>query len=107
MRADNRLIWLCLYTLASIYGILPVYFSHLTIYVGRMPIPVIAIAQMREWEKATWASGQAEAEVIRRVGKCVGTYASRLTMPDDLIVILAGKGHNGEDARCAQEHLGK
>jgi NAD(P)H-hydrate epimerase len=70
-----------------------------------MPIPVITIAQMREWEKATWASGQTEAEVIRRVGKCVATCASRLTFPDDLIVILAGKGHNGEDARCAQEHL--
>lgn len=72
-----------------------------------MPIPVITIAQMREWEKATWASGQTEAEVIRRVGACVARYALRLTMPDDLIVILAGKGHNGEDARCAQEHLTK
>jgi yjeF C-terminal region, hydroxyethylthiazole kinase-related len=70
-----------------------------------MPIPVITIAQMREWEKATWAIGQTEAEVIRRVGKCVATYALRLTLPDDLILILAGKGHNGEDARCAQDHL--
>lgn len=70
-----------------------------------MPIPVITIAQMREWEKATWASGQTEAEVIRRVGKCVAEHALRLTRPDDLIVVLAGKGHNGEDARCAQDHL--
>jgi ADP-dependent NAD(P)H-hydrate dehydratase / NAD(P)H-hydrate epimerase len=70
-----------------------------------MPIPVITIAQMREWEKATWAIGQTEAEVIRRVGKCVAGLALRLTRPDDLIVILAGKGHNGEDARCAQDHL--
>ena len=70
-----------------------------------MPIPVITIAQMREWEKATWASGQTEAEVIRRVGKCVAGHALRLTRPDDLIVILAGKGHNGEDARAAQGHL--
>lgn len=72
-----------------------------------MPIPVITIAQMREWEKATWASGQTEAEVIRRVGKCVADHALRLTKADDLIVILAGKGHNGEDARCAQDHLTK
>jgi NAD(P)H-hydrate epimerase len=72
-----------------------------------MPIPVITIAQMREWEKATWATGQTEAEVIRRVGKCVATCALRLSLADDLIVILAGKGHNGEDARCAQEHLTK
>jgi hydroxyethylthiazole kinase-like uncharacterized protein yjeF len=70
-----------------------------------MPIPVITIAQMREWEKATWAIGQTEAEVIRRVGKCVAGHALRLTRPDDLIVILAGIGHNGEDARCAQDHL--
>jgi len=70
-----------------------------------MPIPVITIAQMREWEKATWAIGQTEAEVIRRVGKCVAGHALHLTRPDDLIVILAGKGHNGEDARCAQNHL--
>jgi NAD(P)H-hydrate epimerase len=70
-----------------------------------MPIPVITIAQMREWEKATWAIGQTEAEVIRRVGKCVAGNALGLTRPDDLIVILAGKGHNGEDARCAQGHL--
>jgi NAD(P)H-hydrate epimerase len=72
-----------------------------------MPIPVITIAQMREWEKATWAMGQTEAEVIRRVGKSIAQHALRLTQTDDLIVILAGKGHNGEDARCAQDHLGQ
>src|SRR2546421_6090624 len=70
-----------------------------------MPIPVISIAQMRDWEKATWAAGQTEAEVIRRVGECVARHALRLTRPDDLIAILAGKGHNGEDARAAQPHL--
>jgi hydroxyethylthiazole kinase-like uncharacterized protein yjeF len=70
-----------------------------------MPIPVITIAQMRDWEKATWATGQTEAEVIRRVGKCVAAHALRLTRPGDLIIILVGKGHNGEDARCAREHL--
>jgi hydroxyethylthiazole kinase-like uncharacterized protein yjeF len=70
-----------------------------------MPIPVITIGQMREWEKATWASGQTEAEVIRRVGNCVAEHALRLTKADDLILILAGKGHNGEDARAAQGHL--
>lgn len=70
-----------------------------------MPIPVITIAQMRDWEKATWTTGQTEAEVIRRVGKCVAEHALRLTRPDDLIVILAGQGHNGEDARCAVDHL--
>lgn len=70
-----------------------------------MPIPVITIAQMREWEKATWAAGQTEAEVIRRVGQCVAAHALRLTQPDDLIVIVAGKGNNGADARASQDHL--
>src|SRR6266481_6264449 len=60
---------------------------------------------MREWEKATWAGGQTEAEVIRRVGKAVAQHALRLTRPDDSILILAGRGHNGDDARCAREHL--
>src|SRR6266705_6697012 len=70
-----------------------------------MSLPVINISQMREWEKATWASGQTEAEVIRRVGKCVARLALRLTKPGELILILAGKGNNGADARAANEHL--
>src|SRR5229473_6167647 len=70
-----------------------------------MPLPVISIAQMRDWEKATWASGQTEAEVIRRVGQSVAGHALQLTRPGDSILILAGKGHNGEDARCARDHL--
>jgi NAD(P)H-hydrate epimerase len=70
-----------------------------------MPVPVITIAQMREWERATWAAGQTEAEVIRRVGKCVARRAARFTRPGDPILILAGKGHNGEDARAAREYL--
>jgi NAD(P)H-hydrate epimerase len=70
-----------------------------------MPIPVINIAQMREWENATWTAGQTEAEVIRRVGKKIAKRARKLTRSDDAILILAGKGHNGEDARAAREHL--
>ncbi len=70
-----------------------------------MPIPVITVSQMREWEKATWATGQTEAEVIRLVGKCLSQFALRLTKPTDLILVLAGKGNNGADARAAREHL--
>ena len=70
-----------------------------------MPVPVISIAQMRDWEQATWAAGQQEAEVIRRVGQCVGRRALHLPQVGDLVLILAGKGHNGDDARCAREHL--
>jgi hydroxyethylthiazole kinase-like uncharacterized protein yjeF len=70
-----------------------------------MPVPVITVAQMREWEIATWASGQTEVEVIRRVGKRVAKRARRLTRSNDFILILAGKGNNGSDARAAQEFL--
>ena len=70
-----------------------------------MPVPVINLAQMREWERATWVTGQTEAEVIRRVGGQIARLACKLTRPGDLILILAGKGHNGDDARAAQEFL--
>jgi len=70
-----------------------------------MPVPVINLAQMREWENATWATGQTEAEVIRRVGKRLARRARRLTRAGDFILILAGKGHNGDDARAAREFL--
>jgi NAD(P)H-hydrate epimerase len=70
-----------------------------------MSVPVINIAQMREWERTTWAGGQTEAEVIRRVGKRVARRARRLVRSDDLILILAGKGNNGADARAAREFL--
>ena len=70
-----------------------------------MSLPVINVSQMREWEKATWETGQTEGEVIRRVGKIVAQHALELTKRDDFILILAGKGHNGDDARRACEHL--
>lgn len=70
-----------------------------------MSVPVISVAQMREWEQATWARGQTEAEVIRRVGQCVARRVRELTHPDDFILLLAGKGHNGDDVRAAHECL--
>jgi NAD(P)H-hydrate epimerase len=70
-----------------------------------MPIPVISTAQMREWEAATWAAGQTEAEVIRRVGKRVARRARKLTRAGDTILFLIGKGHNGDDARAAAKQL--
>jgi NAD(P)H-hydrate epimerase len=70
-----------------------------------MPIPVISITRMREWERAVWVAGQTEAEVIRRVGQKIAVRARELARPGDTILILAGKGHNGDDARAAQEFL--
>ncbi len=71
-----------------------------------MPIPVITVAQMREWEKATWATGQTEAEVIRRVGKRIAKRVRKFTRSSDAILVLAGKGNNGNDTRAASEFLG-
>ena len=70
-----------------------------------MPVPIISAAQMREWERATWASGQTEAEVIRRVGRRVARRARKLTRAGDTILFLVGKGHNGDDARAAAKQL--
>ncbi len=70
-----------------------------------MPTPVITIAQMRAWEQATWATGVSEESVMRRAGQAVAHCALRMTCPGDEILILAGKGHNGDDARFAAEHL--
>ena len=70
-----------------------------------MPAPVISVTQMREWEQATWATGKVEADVIARVGKIVAQRALQLTLPGDAILLLAGKGHNGDDTRHAAEHL--
>jgi len=66
-----------------------------------MPLPVVTVAQMREWEKATWASGQTEAFVIEQAGTAVARKAESITRPNALIVVLSGKGHNGDDARVA------
>jgi len=70
-----------------------------------MPVPVISVAQMREWEKATWAAKRSPAQVISRVGHLVTSRAKQLTRPGDLILILAGKGHNGDDARQTGQNL--
>jgi hydroxyethylthiazole kinase-like uncharacterized protein yjeF len=70
-----------------------------------MAVPIISVAEMRDWEKATWESGQTESEVIRRVGAAVAKIAIELTAPSDEIVLLAGKGHNGDDVRAAGQFL--
>jgi ADP-dependent NAD(P)H-hydrate dehydratase / NAD(P)H-hydrate epimerase len=70
-----------------------------------MPLPIITVAQMREWEQATWATGQSEDAVIARVGEIVARRALDMTRPGARVLILAGKGHNGDDARQAVRFL--
>lgn len=66
-----------------------------------MPIPVISVAEMRSWEAATWDAGVQESEVIGRVGQAIANWLLPRTHPSDSILIVAGKGHNGEDGRAA------
>ncbi|MBI3415987.1 MAG: NAD(P)H-hydrate dehydratase [Verrucomicrobia bacterium] len=70
-----------------------------------MPVPIISVAQMREWETASWAAGRSEADVIGQVGRLVAQRALRLTRAGERILILAGKGHNGDDVRESRPHL--
>jgi hydroxyethylthiazole kinase-like uncharacterized protein yjeF len=70
-----------------------------------MPSPVISVSQMREWEQAAWAAGKVQSEVIARVGEIVAARARQMAGNGGRILILAGKGHNGDDARQAMKHL--
>ena len=70
-----------------------------------MPLPVISVVQMREWERATWATGRTEENVIVRVGEVLARYVLKVSRADDSILVLAGKGHNGDDARAMVAHL--
>ena len=70
-----------------------------------MSLPVITVEQMRRWEAATWESGKTEAEVIAQVGEIVARRALELTQPGDSILLLSGKGHNGDDVRAMANHL--
>ena len=70
-----------------------------------MPLPVITVEEMRAWEKASWDAGRQESEVIQNVGRMVAERALKLTQAEDRILVLAGQGHNGDDARAAVPHL--
>lgn len=70
-----------------------------------MAVPVISVEQMREWEQATWATGKKEGQVIRQVGEILGERIRGLTEPEDRILLVAGKGHNGDDALYCRASL--
>ena len=60
---------------------------------------------MRQWENASWAAGKTAPEVIQNVGRILAQRLVELSDSWDTIWVLAGKGHNGDDARAAQPHL--
>ncbi len=70
-----------------------------------MAIPVVSVETMRAWEQATWQQGTTEAEVIALVGESIATWIRRHFGSAKRILILAGKGHNGDDGRAAANNL--
>jgi NAD(P)H-hydrate epimerase len=62
---------------------------------------------MREWEETSWAAGRKAVRVIDEVGRAIARRLERLATPCEKILFLAGKGHNGDDARAACRHLGR
>ena len=70
-----------------------------------MPSSIITVEQMREWETATWASGIEETDVIEQVGLKVAAWLNERTPSTDRVLLLAGKGNNGNDVRHTLPHL--
>ena len=64
-------------------------------------LPVLSVQQMRQWEEATWATGQSAERVIQLVGRRLAQRILELSSPGDAVWIVAGKGHNGDDGRAA------
>lgn len=70
-----------------------------------MPVPVISVKEMREWESRTWDSGIREKDVIDQVGRRIAGWIGDHIPSGSRIVLLAGKGNNGADVRAASEAL--
>jgi len=70
-----------------------------------MPAPIVSVAQMRDRERRTWANGVSPTSVIERAGQAVAAVARRMTGAGAPILVLAGRGHNGDDAEVAARHL--
>lgn len=66
---------------------------------------IVSVAEIRDLEARTWAAGVAQADVIRRAGLAVAEVVRRLTRPGDPVLVLAGRGHNGDDALEAADGL--
>lgn len=64
-----------------------------------MPIPILSVAQMRGWEQATWDAGIKEEAVIRQVGGRIAEWLLETIDHDRKLLLVAGKGNNGEDVR--------
>ena len=66
-----------------------------------MALPVLSVNSMRAWEAATWDAGVDPGTVIQRVGNRLAAALLARTGPHDRLLLLAGRGHNGDDLRAA------
>jgi len=72
-----------------------------------MPDPVLSVEAMRAREMRTWASGIQPETVIRRAGIAVAEVARGMAKPGAPVLVLSGRGHNGDDAEVAAGALGE
>lgn len=70
-----------------------------------MAYPVLTPGEMRAWEESTWQNGISPESVIDRVGRMLAAEVQSRTRPGDRIVIVAGPGNNGADAKACARHL--
>ena len=68
-----------------------------------MPLPIISVAAMRDWEERTWATGVTVEDVMLEAGKAVAREAEHLTRNNAEVLFLAGPGNNGGDVRIASQ----
>lgn len=71
-----------------------------------MSVPVLTVAEMRAWERSTGSAGVTEADIIASVGLQLAAAIRNATRETDRVLVLAGRGNNGADARAAAPHLG-
>src|SRR5262245_59879472 len=68
---------------------------------------LVTIEEMRALERATFAAGTSEADLMERAGRAVASAAAGwLVNPRGrMLLVLAGKGNNGGDALIAAHRL--
>ena len=66
---------------------------------------ILSVEEMREWEARTWAAGVAQEDVIRAAGRAVASVVRRRSKVGAPVLVLAGRGHNGDDAAVAAGEL--
>lgn len=70
-----------------------------------MSLPVLTADQMRSWESASWALKVSVHAVIGVVGERLSSKVKALVPSGTRILLLAGRGHNGDDVRAMVSHL--